>query len=420
MVYRSLAALLLVLLTLPRIGLAELFERAQQATTTVTSRADSSGYSLRGGVHLQTGSPAGSSSLFRASVTTGNTCGGFDFRASLQELFEEMPDIFEALFFNIIQQVPMLALCYGAPTLCQLGEHWQALLNAALQAKYAQCHAIQQAMAYGGLRLRGGAASQCLEDATNSGMTINQAMRECESSVPSLRLPGGGRGGTINVVRDTLDAAGASAETQALASSLVGDMTLRVGNGGLSAQGERPSGAMLARYEQHRQDAEQRFRDAIDEYNSTGTLSDQTVQQISIPGQALPRAAIEALSNLSRAPMQQQSHIGKLSTGQAIVRLTWECHEIQAQLQAAADGNQHITDEVRRQLETRYAAMQVQLTQVVQKVTMVEQHYQPALDALLRDYTQTQLAASDAGLRTPTVTVAPTRYRGQQPMGYSR
>jgi hypothetical protein len=64
--------------------------------------------------------------------------------------------------------------------------------------------------------------------------------------------------------------------------------------------------------------------------------------------------------------------------------------------------------------------MQVQLTQVVQKVTMVEQHYQPALDALLRDYTQTQLAASDAGLRTPTVTVAPTRYRGQQPMGYSR
>jgi hypothetical protein len=234
-------------------------------------QADTTGVSIRGGVNMATGQ-RGNTTLFRTQAQTGGTCGSFDFRTSMVQAFKELPGLFEALLSEVLSEMPMLVLCYASPTLCDLGKHFQALLNVAIQAKYAQCQQIQMAAMYGGLRLRGGQISQCLEEESNAGHSISEAMRTCHGSGGSLRRPDGGSGGQMDLVRETLQAAGASPESQALAKGFLGEVTLKSGDGGLQAQNEHPQAAMLARLEAHKAEADGALRAAVAELKATGTV----------------------------------------------------------------------------------------------------------------------------------------------------
>ena len=144
---------------LPTGGHADLFDTARQAVRTDLGRADTSGVTLRGGASLSSGLSPSSTTLLRGQGQVSGPCGAFDFSTSLTQAFDELPALFEALIGDVLGSVPMLVLCYVSPTLCDLAKHWQALVNMAIQAKYAQCQQIQMAMAYGGLRLRGGQIS---------------------------------------------------------------------------------------------------------------------------------------------------------------------------------------------------------------------------------------------------------------------
>jgi hypothetical protein len=399
---------------------ADLFDTARQAIRTDLGRADMSGVTVRGGAHIASGQHPGTATLLRGQANVGGACGAFDFSTSMTQAFQEIPQLFEALLGEVLQELPMLALCYASPTLCDLAKHWQALVNALIQAKYAQCQQIQMAMAYGGLRLRGGNTSQCLEDEANAGHSISEALKTCNGGVQSLRTPAGSQGPQVNLVQDTLAAAGASTETQTLAKHLLGEITLRANNGQLGTDHARPQAAMLQRYEDHRQTAEAALRAAIDELRTTGQVSDATVRAVSVPGQPLPRAALDALVAMRQDPVRSESMIQKLSTGLAITQLTWECAQLQEDLTASTEANAHLTDEEKRLLEKRYESIRRDLAAVMQKKEVLEKHLQPAIDALLSEYTAVQSTATRAGITAPAVVAPQMRYRTQQPAGYGR
>ena len=399
---------------------ADLFDTARQSLRTDIGRADSSGVSIRGGATINSGVGSSSVPLLRGQTSVGGPCGAFDFGASFKQAFEEIPTILEGIAIDAVQNIPMLVLCYASPTLCDLAKHWQALVNAAIQAKYAQCQQVQMAMAYGGMRLRGGQISQCLEDEVQAGHSITEALRTCNGDVTSLRTPGGSRAPRIELLQETLDAAGASQETRTLARSLLGEVTMSATNGQLGTQQDRPQSAMLARYEGHRQDAEAALTTAVQEYAATGQVSDATLRAVSVPGQALPRVALEALAMLQHDPVRYNSLFAKLSTGLAMTRLTWECGDLQDQLAVSTEANQQLTDEQRRLLEKRLEALERDLRQVIAKKEVVERHLQPALDALLNEYTAVQQAATQAGFRAPARVTPPMPYRTQSPAGYGQ
>jgi hypothetical protein len=221
-------------------------------------------------------------------------------------------------------------------------------------------------------------------------------------------------------VQETLTAAGASPEMHTLAKSLLGEVTLSANNGQLGTQQDRPQAALLARYEAHRQEAEAALRQALDELRTTGQISDATLQAVSVPGQPLPRAALEALLSIQQDPVRFTSMLQKLTTGLSVVHLTWECQELQEQLAGAVEANQDLTDEARRLLEKRIAALQRDLTQVLQKKEVLEQHLQPAVDALLHEYSAVQETASRAGFTAPARLTPAMPYRQQQPSGYAQ
>jgi hypothetical protein len=314
----------------------------------------------------------------------------------------------------------MLVLCYASPTLCDLAKHWQALVNALIQAKYAQCQQVQNAMAYGGLRLRGGQISQCLEDATRQGHSISVALETCNTSVAFLRSPDGEHRQRIDLLQETFKAAGATSETQTLAQGLLGEITLTAQGETLGLDHQRPRAALLRRYEGHRQGADAALRQALDEVRSTGTVSEATLRAVSVPGQPLPRAALDALVTLQQDQVRFESLVHKLTTGIAITQLTWECADLQEQLAAATEANQHLTDEQRRLLEKRLDGLHRDLAQVVAKKEVVERHLQPALDALLTEYAAVQDSATRAGLRAPARMTPVMPYRTQQPSGYGQ
>jgi len=404
----------------PSVTHADLFDTALRSVHTDLGKADMSGVTLRGGAGLTTGQSPTTATLLRGQAQVGGPCGAFNFASSVSDAFNEIPDLMESLVQQLISNMPMLVLCYASPTLCDLSKHWQALVNAVLQARFAQCQAIQNAAQYGGLRLRGGQISQCLEDEVQAGHSLSEALKTCNGDVTAIRSPSGTRVPQVALVQETLTAAGASPEIHTLAKSLLGEVTLSANNGQLGTQQDRPQAALLARYEAHRQEAEAALRQALDELRTTGQISDATLQAVSVPGQPLPRAALEALLSLQQDPVRFTSMLQKLTTGLSVVHLTWECQELQEQLAGAVEANQDLTDEARRLLEKRIAALQRDLTQVLQKKEVLEQHLQPAVDALLHEYSAVQETASRAGFTAPARLTPAMPYRQQQPSGYAQ
>jgi len=300
-----------LLLLLPMTTQADLFDTARRSIHSQVGVNDYSGVTMQGGAALQSGVSPGALTIFRGQSNIGGPCGSFNFAASFKEAVEEIPDLLEAVAQQLAANVPMLALCYASPTICDITKHVQGILNALMQARMAQCQAVQNAMAYGGLRLRGGQISQCLEDEVNSGATLNAALRKCNGDVNGIRSPLGTNGGQVNLVQETLQAAGANQEMQTLAKSLVGDITLRANGSQLATDHQRPQASLLSQYESNRAAADAAIRAAIEELQANGTVSDQTMQGISVPGQVTPRAALDAL--LTHADRHDSLHETDLS-----------------------------------------------------------------------------------------------------------
>jgi len=398
---------------------ADLFSTARSATNVSLGQADTSGVTVRGGANLRTYLGGQTPTQFQTQVNVGGSCGAFDFAGSLQQAFDEIPALFESLLQSILANMPMLVLCYASPTLCDLAKHFQALVNAVIQARYAQCQTIQTAMAAAGLKLRGGQTAQCLEDEQQAGTPLNTALQRCLGTVQQLRSPLGGRSGQVELVKETLQAAGADATTVALARNLLGEVTLTAGGATLGAQQQRPPSSLHQRYEQLQTDTATQLRQATTTIAAGSTPPPAVWQDLSLPGQPLPRAALDALAALQADPVRQDTLLQKLATGLALVRLTWEVRELHDQLAAAEIVNAQLTDEQRHVLERRLATLHQELTRVVQEKETAERHVLPVVEELLREHTAVQQEATRIGLQVPTPPAPPpTPFRGQLPSGY--
>jgi hypothetical protein len=378
-----------------------------------------SGVTVRGGTALRTYLSGQTPTLFQTDVSIGGTCGAFDFTGSLRQAFDEIPTLFENLVRVLLSNMPMLILCYASPTLCDLAKHFQALVNVVLQARYGQCQTIQTAMAAAGLKLRGGQAAQCLEDEQQAGTPLNTALQRCLRNVSGLRSPLGGTAGQVELVKETLQAAGASAATVAIARDLLGEVTLTAGGASLQAQQQRPPSSLHLRYEQLQTATAIQLRQAAATVAAGGMPPLAIWQDLSLPGQPFPRAALTALAALRVDPVRQESYIQKLASGLALTRLTWEVRELHDQLAAAGTVNAQLTDEQRRLLEQRLATLHHELTRLTQEKETTERHVLPVLDALLQEHAAVQHETTRVGLQAPASPAPPpTPFRGQIPAGF--
>jgi hypothetical protein len=229
------------------------------------------------------------------------------------------------------------------------------------------------------------------------------------------------RSGRVELVKETLEAAGADRTVMDLARSLLGEVTLTAGGRSLGAEAQRPAESLHRRYEDFRATVADRLRDAVAALAAGQGPPPGTLQELALPGQPLPRAALDALVALQADPVRYESFLQKLAAGLALTRLTWDVYELHSQLAGAAAVNQQLTEEERHVLEQRLAGLQQELARVVQQKEVAERHVLPVLEALLAEYAATQAEATRLGLGTPAAqTPPPTPFRGQLPGGYGQ
>jgi hypothetical protein len=411
---------LILLLCSGTVYAQSLFEDARTATPQAFGQADHTGVTLRGGVDLRTYLNPQTSTLFRTDARIGGTCGAFDFGVSLRQTFEEIPALFETLGQALLANMPMLILCYTSPTLCDLYKHFQSLVNVVLQARYAQCQDLQNAAAAAGLMLRGGEAARCLEEEQQQGTSITLALSRCLGDVSRLRSPTGRRAPRVELVREVLEAAGAAPPTVVLAQQVFGEVTLTAGGSTLGAQQQRPREGLHRRYETFRDTAAVALDEAATTLATGGTPAEAVLVELTVPGQPLPRAILEALAALRADPVRYESLRQRLAAALAITRLTWEVRELHDQLAAAETVNAHLTDEERRLLERRLGAAQRELERVIQEKETAERHLLPVVETLLAEYAAVQTEAARVGFQAPTREAPPMPFRrgGQLTAGF--
>jgi hypothetical protein len=219
----------------------------------------------------------------------------------------------------------------------------------------------------------------------------------------------------------TTDAAGADRTVQDLARSLLGEVTLTAGGRSLGAEAQRPAESLHRRYEDFRATVADRLRAAVAALAAGHLPPPGTLQELALPGQPVPRAALEALVALQADPVRYESFLAKLAAGLALTRLTWDVQELHSQLAGAAAVNQQLTEEERHVLQQRLAGLQQELTRVVQQKEVAKRHVLPVLEALLAEYAATQAEATRLGLRILAApTPPPTPFQGQLPGGYGQ
>lgn len=92
----------------------DLFERAVNATNANLAVRDTSGVSVRGGIHMQTGTPQ-TTTILRGQAQMGGSCGAFDFGAAFREQFENIPEVITTLGEGLLGNMPMIAICWASP-----------------------------------------------------------------------------------------------------------------------------------------------------------------------------------------------------------------------------------------------------------------------------------------------------------------
>ena len=308
-----------------------------------------------------------------------------------------------------------LVACYS-----EAYKHFQALVNATLQARYAQCQEIQTAMMAAGLaaaRGRSGALPGRAGAAGRLAVHRPGALRRGggQHSQSHRRAQRPGRAGQARPWKRPARIA----PCMDLARTLLGEVTLTAGGRSLGADAQRPAESLHRRYEDFRASVADRLRDAVAALAAGQAPPPGTLQELALPGQPLPRAALDALVALQADPVRYESFLQKLAAGLALTRLTWDVQELHSQLAGAAAVNQQLTEEERHVLQQRLAGLQQELARVVQQKEVAERHVLPVLEALLAEYAATQAEATRLGLGIPAATTPPpTPFQGQLPGGY--
>ncbi len=413
-----LLGLLLLVGSLPTLAWGDLFDTVRQAVRIDIGQQDTVGITLRGGSNLQGGVSGQTVTVLRTRGSVGGTCGAFDFAASIQQAFEEIPALLEQLGEALLANMPMLILCYASPTLCDLYKHFQALVNATIQARYAQCEQMQQAAAALGLRLRGGEIAQCLEAEQEKGTSLTVAMDRCLGEVRDVRSPDGSRKTEVHLIEETLQAAGADRLTVTLANNLVGEVVLKADGATLGATMAHPVNSVQQRYEEFRQE----FVTQLD--LAAATIADgqpvpvDLLQSLSWPGQPMAMVTLNALASLRGDPLRYWTYRDKLAAGLALARTGWEIHEIQEQLASAATINPNLSDAQRDTLRDQLQVLQRKMTRLQAAKDLADQYVVPVIGALLDEQRQIQRAATPIGLSAPPPQPPPLPFQGAAPWGY--
>ena len=435
-------ALLLVLT--PVLAHADLFDDAVSALTNDNldkASLDHLGQSLRGG--LVAGYPQytpGPTPLHGFEIST--PCGSFSFGQGFIDNMAGMLDPtaiiagIQQTAMNLlaaaISQLPMIGLCYAAPTMCDIVKYLQDMINEMLQFKALSCQQAETLLTGLGGKLRKNFATQCQGEKMKGGMTMEQAQIACATNAADMRQAiidhGTGKpigdsssDGNSKLIEDTLTRANAPQEIKDFALALLGEIEIKAGAGGeIDIDVQAPEKRLHDEYEIEIIQTQNEIEECVNIVEAGNPLAYDKRRNVSLPGMAMPDAVLKGLADIRREDQAAyESYRGKLAGNLVMLRLSWKVHETHDLLEEGTIDNTKLSEAELELMEARLNRLMRESDRFISEKAMAERHLLPIMQEIVADRRERQIAATTAGLAaSDDPAVAGNRFGTQNALGY--
>lgn len=438
-------AWLLVFLTIlgPQAAWADLFDDALDALSNNNLDAaslDNVGQALRGG--LAAGYPQytpGPTPLHGFEIST--PCGSFSFGQGLIDNLTGMLDpsaiiagiqqTATSLLSGLISQLPMVSLCYAAPTMCDIVKYLQDFVNEMLQFKGLSCSQAEAVLSGLGGKLRKHVQSRCVGRKLEKGKTLEKAEDECARSANQMRggiidhasgKPVGQGDGNSRLLEDTLTRAAAPQEIKDFVKDLLGEVEIKGdGDAGIDVDVQAPTKRLHDEYGIERQQVINELHDIVVNVVGSGSQVPYDKRKlVSLPGMAMPDAVLRALHDISEGdPAAYDDYLNKMGGNFAMLKLSWKVNEARDLLEEGTIDNTQLSDAEIDILQARLDRLLRERDRFVSEKELMERHALPIMREVLAHQREQQDVASGAALIAGVNTgTADNRFGAQTGMGY--
>ena len=423
---------------------ADLFDDAVSALTNDNLEAaslDNLGQSLRGG--LAAGYPQytpGPTPLHGFEIST--PCGSFSFGQGLLDNMAGMLDpsaIMQGiqqtamnLIGAAISQLPMVGLCYAAPTMCDIAKYLQDMINEMIQFKALSCQEAETMLTGLGGRLRKNVETHCTGRKMKGGMTMEQAQIACATNAGDMRkaivdhasgkpIGDSSSDGDSKLIEDTLTRADAPQEIKDFALALLGEVEIKGGAGGeIDIDVKAPEKRVHDQYQIERNALEAEMHDSVRILGTTGSLASNKRQDISLPMMAMPDAVLRGLYDIwQHDQAAYEDYLGKLAGNITMLKLSWRAKETRDLLEEGTIDNTKLSEAELDILKARLKRLDREMDRFISEKSLAERHVLPVMQEIVADRRERQIAAFEATLSADVDSSSPAnRFGAQLPLGY--
>ena len=426
----------------PVLAQADLFDDAVSALTNDNLEAaslDHLGQSLRGG--LIAGYPQytpGPTPLHGFEIST--PCGSVTFGQGLIDNLTGMLDP-TAIIAGIqttatnllgaaISQLPMVGLCYAAPTMCDIVKYLQDLVNEILQFNGLSCSQAETMLTGLGGRIRKNAEMQCVGKRMQGGMTMEKAKERCARNRRAMRQgitdhatgkPVHQGDGDSRLVEDTLTRADAPQEIKDFARALLGEVEIKPGaGGGVDIDIQAPEKRLHDEYGIERDTITAEIKDAVNIVGGGNLLPAGKRKLVSLPGMAMPDAVLKGLWDIKQSDLAAyEDYVAKLAGNLTMLRLSWKVHETRDFLEEGTIDNTQLSEAELEIMEARLNRLMRESERFISEKALAERHLLPIMSEIVSNRRERQIAAFEAMLGADVDSGTPAnRFGAQNPLGY--
>ena len=419
---------------------ADLFKEAlnaMDADKLEAARLDNVGRALRGG--LAAGYPTlppGNPILHDFTIST--PCGSFSFGAGLIDNLAGMLDP-SALIAGLqrtatnligaaISQLPMVSLCYAAPTMCDMVKYLQELVNEILQFKGLSCAQAENLLVGVGGRLSGARTSRCISAQQGAGMTLIQAEEACVGgSTAGIIHPATGAevgaGESAPMIGGSLERVNAPQDIMDFAQEVLGEIELKPGASPeepLDVDITAPAKRLHDVYKTERAQLNAKIEDAVSIVGAGNPLTPAKYRDVSLPGMAMPNGVLQGMYDIKQVdPGAYQDFLGKLSGTFTMLKLSWRVSELEDLLEEGMLDNTQLSEAEEDIIKARLGRLSRERDRLIREKELAERHALPVLEAILQDHQNRQRTAGEVafGAGVDGGTVA-NQFGAQNSMGY--
>ena len=414
-IIRSVAALIMLLLTTHAAYAQTLFETGRDGNVVDVSLTSRPNY-FRGSLNFSPLMQPQSVDVFRGGMRGGDFCN-FDLVATMQQTFEDLPDLLIDLMPLIILGVGIHFLCATFPEQCALAKDLKNYANLMLRFQHATCHQVIEASSFGGVAASDSALAECLRAAepTESSQAVWDRCRADRGGF--IPLPNGGRGAEVDVVATILETAGVPAEDAARIQGYTGQFIIR-GDGTLfDTEKTAPTETAVRTYNAIKTVFAEGIADLVASVRSGEQPTASQLNAFSVPGVPLPRAAIESVAGEPDASLRRYK-AEALAASLALAKSKWDLLEDLHKLEKAVQASEMSPDQ-ERVARVALANFRGEIERLEALKQILDEHFKPAVEGLLEARANQLLEATAATSHAPPRRSAASRYEsGQTTFGY--